>query len=544
MSLSKQYRAIKLILFPRYSTIWDIFLLLKDLSTSSRTPKNLDFLPKDPNIRLAGLALSHMDPIIIRTTDKSIVKEKNISDWLERSKLILETLIELKDYTSARAFVIEFISTYFFLVTLYVMQQIDKKSLREMFGSIKFDDGAIVQLMNFIKSESWKNVLVKLDVYDAFDVLLRFYAFSIKEMIKKLNKDVIEDISKKLAPLLELFKNEEELFALYERTINKVISKRDGFLSKMLSSSIIILIEGYARCFLTNDRNVESLNRLKKFLIKSRELYEFSKSFSNYSDVGVLSFHTSIEILSGIIDNNIERAMGILRSLGLLLIKEKEEIIGVTERSMLKLPPEIFSLPPPLTPPPINMVDRLSPSNFLLLANEILEEITTSGLERKNILKTALLMNPNYFKQFLFRSVSDPVSSFALLFLMGSPSVFLFETIIFITTQLTDSSSDRLLCDIISSLDILLRVKKNIVQHLDARYKERYPYVTQLASFYLYRDSFLISLMMTNETRQKIVKTTSGKRLMKTLNEIYNYLEKIYGKTPLVKKEDISELFA
>lgn len=538
------YRATKLLLFPRSTTIWDLFLMLSESSI------NLKEILKDPynlgvNLRtkLIHLTLRHLKSLVKKSPERIIINSNDLSYWLRNSSLILNTLIKLEEKESARALAFNFISTLFFLITVYVMKNINSNSeMLEFLDGFKFDEDAIKTLISVFNNKDWEENLTKLNIIDIFNLLTSFYSISIKKILEHSNIDTKKKIFALIEPFLK-FSDEKELLKLLDKVINLVISEKDSLLIRIIISSLTILIEGLSREILkTSDSTAVSY--LKKFLEKIISFYSLKDLYLVYRDFNVLGLETCVKILYDIINNDIDSALKTLNKLGHILLQEKTNLIGITEHTILKLPPETFSLTPPLTPPPIELRDRLSSSALLMIINEILDEVISSSIERKNILKSALILAPNNFKKFLFKAIVDPISSLALMFLIGIPSVLLFETIIFITAQRDEKFSAKIISTIIDTLNVLLSAKKKILEHLEKKYFHDYPEYIELASFYVYRDIFFISLLMTDKTRQKLLRNKYGKKLIKILDDIYNYLEKIYGRAPIVKREDISELFA
>jgi len=544
MQEKQRYRAIKLLLFPRLTTIWDLFLMLSESSVNLKEILEEHYeLKGNLDIKLIQLTLRQLKTLVKKTPEGVIIGSDDLTYWLKNSCLILDTLIEMNETESARAFVLEFISTLFFLITVYVMKKVNSGSETQKFLSqFKFDETAITKLIGVFSDKDLLKSFNKLGIMDLFDLLTRFYSISIKKMLEYSDIDKENKIFIILDPFFK-FSDEEELLQLYDKVINLAINEKNYFLMKVIISSLIILIEGLSREILKTNRSTK-ISYLKKFLEKIIRANLSREIDITYRDFSILGVYACVKILYNIVNNEIDAALNELNKLGSTLLREKVNLIGVTERVTLKLPPETFSLPPPFTPPPIELRDRLSSSTLLMIVNEILDEVISSGMERKNILKSALILAPNNFKKFLFRSIVDPLSSLALMFLIGIPSVFLFETIIFISTQHDKGFSTRITNEIINTLDKLMKAKDSVIKRLEKKYFHSYPDYTQVASFYVYRDVFFISLLMTDKIREELIKSRYGKELMETLENIYKYLEKIYGRAPIVRREDISELFA
>ncbi len=539
-----RYRAMKLILFPRLATIWDIFLITSKLSNNlEELLGSSNSVDTNKDNRLMQLSLRQMKSLFKRTSEGIIINSKDLSYWLENSYNILSTLIELNEAESAKAFFFDFISTFFFLLTVYAMKHIDNTSeMREFLNQFKFDENAIPTLLAILDDEKWNESLKTLGIIDLFRIITHFYAISIKTMLGRSDPRSNEKIFNLLDPFLR-FSSEKELLDEIDTVIESAIAQKDYFPIRIILTSFTILLEGLSREIL-RENNSMALSKIKKYLEKIIRLDFLNTLQMTHRDLGILSLNTAIRILYDITRDNIEKAEKELREFGSILLKEKIGLIGVTERLLLKLPPETFSLPPPFTPPPIEPRDRLSSSSLLMVVNEILDEIISSGMERKNMMKIALILSPNNFIRLLFRSLSDPLASLGLMFLVGVPAVFLFEAIIFTVTQNNKEIPERVTNAIINALDLLLKAKDSILRRIENKYFKNNPDYNQIASFYLYRDTFLISLLMSDKIRDKLIKNANGRKLINTLEKIYKHLEKIYGKTPVIKREDISELFA
>lgn len=543
MQLNYTYRPIKLILFPRFTTLWDLFILINNtLKESSTGILELKKLSNDSKIRLLQLALAHMYPLADRLPDKIIIREKNVEKWLQTTYLTLETLIHTNDFNTAKAYALEFMSTFFFLITSYVVQRVEKnKEATSIIGKIELEDKSLKHLISIFDSNDWKGILQSIEMHQLFMMVARFYSLSIREMLNSVDEDVKKDLLRQLSAFINLSSHIDEIIPAYKAFINDLTKNPDSLTIRAFLSSLIIFVEGLIRHFLRENNN-EILSHMKSILGKIEEM-KLSEFLIDYSDISVSGLETIVGILNALMTNNINDAVDKLRTFGSMLFDEKKKLIGVTERLMLKLPPEVFSIPPPFVPPPIELRDRLSSSSLLMVVNEALEEVVSSSLERKNLLKTLLIMKPKLFKRFLFLSITDPLASFALMFLIGLPSVFLFETIIAISTQSKNKHTSKLE-EIIEILVLLLRTEKEITRYMERKYDQKRSFYGPLVAFYLYRDVFFISLIMTDKIKRELGKLKMGRILISEIEEIYKYLERLYGGMLPIKREDISELFA
>ena len=530
--------SLKLLLFPRFTTIWDLFILSQkaDIEIEEVT-NNLTKLSKDIRKRLAQLTLSRIRPLLRRKNRRSYIYAEDIRFWLHSIYEIIIALRDLKRKDDARAIAFNFLSIYFFIITLYaIWRGAGPSNLVELMGKGEIERESINELLKVVQSERWRNLFSSINFSDAFNSLLIMYASSLKKMLEYSDKKIRETLYLELHPILNVVEKDDEIVNYYQRILEK--KKLDPQFLRVFLSSIIMPLDALAKEFIIKHGEKSSDSLLKMVDMLST----FKDNSLRFNDLGLESIQTSIRIVKALLSNDLLKAIKELRSFGEKLMAEKKITIGVTERALLKIPPEIYSMPPPITPPPIELRDRLADASLLTTVNEVIEEVISSGLERKSLLRIPLIVKPAIFEKFLFHALSNPITSLALLFLIGVPIAFLLETSIILLDIDKGKIPNELITSLFKISYKLLLTTYNMTRYLEKKYGWKTTENRRLLSFYIYRDIFFTSTLLTHKIQEYLKTEKTGKKLLKVLQEVYRYLEGIHGKR-LEKKEDISDLF-
>lgn len=536
MTTSKVYTSIiKLLLFPRYTNIWDlhsIFTLsfVKDPHGTSSRPHTSD---KWINM-LAKLSISRLKPLAKRKDNKIAIQSHDIDKWLQDTFKILDILSKHNKNEDAQILAYNFLSTYFLLVTLYVYQSSNGiKETLQFVREIKFDKNVLESLMSLPKSNEWISLFRKINFYTVFILLLSSYAFSLSKILEFIDIENKHDLSKTLSPILRMSRHYNEIIRQHIS-----VGEENHFYSVFLST-IVMPLDAILRDYLVfnSKRGLEELMNILSFV------HRIPAKTSFFRDINMESIKVSLSIVENLLKNNVEKAIEILEKFSKILFAEKMKNIGLSERINLRIAPEIFSIPPPIFPPPISISDRLSDVSLFNIVNETLEELITSSLERKNIFRIPLIINPREFQKFISRGVKDPMLSFGLSYLIGIPSAFLLETMLVILETEKTGEKDQidLISDISSIINELLRETLSLAKNMCDSLGDHS--LRKIVSFYLLRDLFFASSFLTTKLKEKLQKLEKGKSLLHTIESVSKFLEIISGQK-LEKKEDISDLFA
>jgi len=341
------------------------------------------------------------------------------------------------------------------------------------------------------------------------------------------------DLSKTLSPILRMSRHYNEIIRQHIS-----VGEENHFYSVFLST-IVMPLDAILRDYLVfnSKRDLEELMNILSFV------HRIPAKTSFFRDINMESIKVSLSIVENLLKNNVEKAIKILEKFSKILFAEKMKNIGLSERINLRIAPEIFSIPPPIFPPPISISDRLSDVSLFNIVNETLEELITSSLERKNIFRIPLIINPRDFQKFISRGVKDPMLSFGLSYLIGIPSAFLLETMLVILETEKTGEKDQidLISDISNIINELLRETLSLAKNMCDSLGDHS--LRKIVSFYLLRDLFFASSFLTTKLKEKLQKSEKGKSLLHTIESVSKFLEIISGQK-LEKKEDIFDLFA
>jgi len=529
--------AIKLLLFPRFTTIWDILLLHLNADISIEDAiihRRFD----DSNLikKLSKLALARVRPVVRRENNKTIINVDDIDFWLNSELEIIKTLRDLGKLDLARAVAFDFSSIYFLLLTFYALWKNGApRNLIPLIEKGEFHQDALNKLLSVLDSKEWQKLFKSVNFYDAFTFLITIYSFSLKKILMQSKDKVKERLFSDLKNFLE---RSGDLITLekYRDALDK-----DKYISKIYYSSIAMPIEALLRE--TIFRKKRELKVILKTLISIlSSLRGISQKAEKYTDLQLKNLEVTAEVSENIILGNTKNAIEKINELGHIILKEKVYNIGISERLLLKFPPEIYSLPPPLVSPPIGIGDALSELSFFTILNEVIEETITSNMELKAILRAALITNPRTFEKFLIQVLVSPAASLAFLFTIGTPLAFLLETVIPLIEIEDANNSREIIREIIQIATHVLKNMNSITRFIITKYKWGASDLQRIITFYLYREIFFASNLITPKLREFLSKDPAGIEFLKTFEEISKFLEKIYRRR-VEKREDISDLF-
>ncbi len=523
------WSAIKLILFPKFSTVFDIYRLVKNCDKDprellkSRNIENLDLHKK-----LICLAISRFRPIIRRRGGIIIVREQDIRHWIDTSLSIIETLIGLDENEFAKAMTRNFISTYFYLLTVYALWRDASPATRKFLMIGKFEDKALEALLEVISEARMKKVLEKLDMEDEFGFSLATYAYSLSVAFSFSGRK--EKLEEKLGGILSF---REDIDAIIEKLKDYEGKNMESI--RQIISDVVYLVGNMVKISVDNKdlRNsiARSFGRISEFI--SRHDYLNKDIVWNVTKFVVSAMRY-------LLDGQIENFFEAFRECGKLILMEKISSVKISERLIFRVLPEIQAFIPTLVSVPINLSDTLTSISPNHLLNDLISEVLGCFLETKMALASMLIVDLDDLYKSMSGLISDPLASVPMIFVVGAPSAWLLETAITISgmdQQRQKITLEKTIKVLGMYIKMLLDITKDLIHGpLD------FSIGRKIGASHLLREVTFLTLRLSEEVIKIIKSIPGGKRFLNIIDEATKVIEEIYGRGRIVQEEKIEEL--
>lgn len=520
------WSAIKFVLYPRYTTVYDLERLIKHSVVVPKKIISADFkYSDDPYRRLVQLTIARFRPLIKRKGDRVFVTKDDVGFWADNTFRLIETLIEIDAIDFARALARSFISVYFYLLTIYALWSDSSIPSPPFMQKGKFEEGALEFLLEIVSSPRFRKILEELDIIDEFMFSLSAYAISLSVPLELSEKK--KGLRKKLREIL-VFSDSVE--SVLDR-IEEVELKRPESL-RYVASDILYFIGNIARTAIPEAKDA------KNSLIKSLDkLYrKMSEQEYTYKD---LTWETTKEMVSAVrylLNSEIESSIKILEKVGEHILKEKLKGLKISERITLRVLPETQALLPFLVSVPINLADNITAISVNHLLNDLVNEILGSYLESKMVFSTILSLDSSEISAFIRKAMENPLSSVSLIQIFGAPSAWILETALMVAgideekkKKIIPKAIEALLDYLGNVMDITKRLIEGPLNFGVGR---------KIGCAHLLREVTFLSYRLTEEVSNIIKSMPSGKRFLNLIEEATELIDKIYKQRKVVREEE------
>jgi len=538
--------AIKYLLFPTTTSIWDLKQVTDRIDTNVNEViklkadefKNI----RDARERLIKLTIARFKPIFRAKGEKVVVSSDLVDAWISETKLIARTLIELGYPQYAKAFLIEWISVYFLLVTLYVVWKGGgPKILQQFIEKGEFEEEAFERLLKIQNDEDFWDLCEKVGLRRLFELAIAIHAKSLEKTISYLSEKDRSSLSARISPILE---KKDNLLNVFKRTLNELES-HDYMNRKLFLLMLPTVLEALTRTLIVRQEDLGSNNDTEEILnLLKDNLDKIEIAGEEITDLGDIVLQEVTKISALINSEEVDSVVRTLRTIGERYLKTAMNAFGMTSMTILKVSPDIILAAVPLTPPPISVYDKLSPKTIVLITQDALEEIANWNFEAKIIFKAAIIRKPNVFKKVIEAIENDPLAFTGLRLIMGDPIPFILEALLPIAEieNLSKINEDKI-HEIVELLNYVMRKFMEACEYLKRKGLEDNDWLRTIFLYYIHRLLFFIAPRLTSNLR-KILSNYGGQDFLLLYEKLSKKVEALYPKVKEKEGEDISELFA
>ena len=538
--------AIKYLLFPTTTSIWDLKQVTDRIDTNVNEViklkadefKNI----RDARERLIKLTIARFKPIFRAKGEKVVVSSDLVDAWISETKLIARTLIELGYPHYAKAFLIEWISVYFLLVTLYVVWKGGgPKILQQFIEKGEFEEEAFERLLKIQNDEDFWDLCEKVGLRRLFELAIAIHAKSLEKTISYLSEKDRSSLSARISPILE---KKDNLLNVFKRTLNELES-HDYMNRKLFLLMLPTVLEALTRTLIVRQEDLGSNNDTEEILnLLKDNLDKIEIAGEEITDLGDIVLQEVTKISALINSEEVDSVVRTLRTIGERYLKTAMNAFGMTSMTILKVSPDIILAAVPLTPPPISVYDKLSPKTIVLITQDALEEIANWNFEAKIIFKAAIIRKPNVFKKVIEAIENDPLAFTGLRLIMGDPIPFILEALLPIAEieNLSKINEDKI-HEIVELLNYVMRKFMEACEYLKRKGLEDNDWLRTIFLYYIHRLLFFIAPRLTSNLR-KILSNYGGQDFLLLYEKLSKKVEALYPKVKEKEGEDISELFA
>ncbi len=538
--------AIKYLLFPTTTSIWDLKQVTDRIDTNVNEViklkadefKNI----RDARERLIKLTIARFKPIFRAKGEKVVVSSDLVDAWISETKLIARTLIELDYPQYAKAFLIEWISVYFLLVTLYVVWKGGgPKILQQFIEKGEFEEEAFERLLKIQNDEDFWDLCEKVGLRRLFELAIAIHAKSLEKTISYLSEKDRSSLSARISPILE---KKDNLLNVFKRTLNELES-HDYMNRKLFLLMLPTVLEALTRTLIVRQEDLGSNNDTEEILnLLKNNLDKIEIAGEEITDLGDIVLQEVTKISALINSEEVDSVVRTLRTIGERYLKTAMNAFGMTSMTILKVSPDIILAAVPLTPPPISVYDKLSPKTIVLITQDALEEIANWNFEAKIIFKAAIIRKPNVFKKVIEAIENDPLAFTGLRLIMGDPIPFILEALLPIAEieNLSKINEDKI-HEIVELLNYVMRKFMEACEYLKRKGLEDNDWLRTIFLYYIHRLLFFIAPRLTSNLR-KILSNYGGQDFLLLYEKLSKKVEALYPKVKEKEGEDISELFA
>lgn|GEM_PF-6637984 len=538
--------AIKYLLFPTTTSIWDLKQVTDRIDTNVNEViklkadefKNI----RDARERLIKLTIARFKPIFRAKGEKVVVSSDLVDAWISETKLIARTLIELDYPQYAKAFLIEWISVYFLLVTLYVVWKGGgPKILQQFIEKGEFEEEAFERLLKIQNDEDFWDLCEKVGLRRLFELAIAIHAKSLEKTISYLSEKDRSSLSARISPILE---KKDNLLNVFKRTLNELES-HDYMNRKLFLLMLPTVLEALTRTLIVRQEDLGSNNDTEEILnLLKDNLDKIEIAGEEITDLGDIVLQEVTKISALINSEEVDSVVRSLRTIGERYLKTAMNAFGMTSMTILKVSPDIILAAVPLTPPPISVYDKLSPKTIVLITQDALEEIANWNFEAKIIFKAAIIRKPNVFKKVIEAIENDPLAFTGLRLIMGDPIPFILEALLPIAEieNLSKINEDKI-HEIVELLNYVMRKFMEACEYLKRKGLEDNDWLRTIFLYYIHRLLFFIAPRLTSNLR-KILSNYGGQDFLLLYEKLSKKVEALYPKVKEKEGEDISELFA
>jgi len=538
--------AIKYLLFPTTTSIWDLKQVTDRIDTNVNEViklkadefKNI----RDARERLIKLTIARFKPIFRAKGEKVVVSSDLVDAWISETKLIARTLIELGYPQYAKAFLIEWISVYFLLVTLYVVWKGGgPKILQQFIEKGEFEEEAFERLLKIQNDEDFWDLCEKVGLRRLFELAIAIHAKSLEKTISYLSEKDRSSLSARISPILE---KKDNLLNVFKRTLNELES-HDYMNRKLFLLMLPTVLEALTRTLIVRQEDLGSNNDTEEILnLLKDNLDKIEIAGEEITDLGDIVLQEVTKISALINSEEVDSVVRSLRTIGERYLKTAMNAFGMTSMTILKVSPDIILAAVPLTPPPISVYDKLSPKTIVLITQDALEEIANWNFEAKIIFKAAIIRKPNVFKKVIEAIENDPLAFTGLRLIMGDPIPFILEALLPIAEieNLSKINEDKI-HEIVELLNYVMRKFMEACEYLKRKGLEDNDWLRTIFLYYIHRLLFFIAPRLTSNLR-KILSNYGGQDFLLLYEKLSKKVEALYPKVKEKEGEDISELFA
>jgi len=520
------WSALKFILYPRHTTVFDLERLVRYCKAPPKKIISAEFkYSDDPYCRLTQLTIARFRPLIKRRGKKILVTKDDVSFWADNTFRLIETLMEINVVDFARALARSFMSVYFYMLTIYALWSDASIPSPPFMHKGEFEEGALEFLLEIISSPRFRKILEDLDIIDEFMFSLSAYAISLSVPLELSEKK--KGLRKKLREIL-VFRDSVE--SVLDR-VEEVELKRPESL-RYVASDILYLVGNIVRTAIPEAKDV------KNSLIKSLDkLYrKMSEQEYTYRD---LVWETTKEIVLAIrhlLNSDMESSIKILEKIGEHILKEKLKGLKISERITLRVLPETQALLPFLVSVPINLADNITAISVNHLLNDLVNEVLGSYLESKMVFSTILSMDSSEISDFIRKSMESPLSSVLLIQIFGAPSAWILETALMVAG--IDEGKKRKI--IPKALEVLLDYLGSIIDITKKLIEGplNFGVGRKIGCAHLLREVTFLSYRLTEEVSNVIKTMPQGKKFLNLVEEATELIDKIYKQRKITREEE------